>query len=88
MRSNVTRFIRSLDQSTAGVLRFSAQFWQGRDTSAWMQNIGAAQDRRCLPRLLCLSTVAQGRGCALGLLYFAAVQRSSHVGRDHLICSY
>ena len=48
----------------------------------WMQNIGTAQDRRCLPRLLRLSTVAQGRGCALGLLYFAAVQRSSHAGRE------
>ena len=50
-----------------------------------MQNMGTAQDRRCLPRLLRLSTVAQGRGCALGLLYFAAVQRLYHVGRDHLI---
>jgi hypothetical protein len=51
----------------------------------WMQNIGTAQDRRCLPRLPRLFTVARGRGCALGLLYFAAVQRSSHVGGDHLI---
>jgi hypothetical protein len=47
--------------------------------------MGTAQDRRCLPRLLRLSTVAQGRDCALGLLYFAAVQRSSYFGRDHLI---
>jgi hypothetical protein len=53
--------------------------------ATWMQNMGTAQDRRCLPRLLCLSTVAQGRGCALRLLYFAAVRRSSRVGRDHLI---
>ena len=51
----------------------------------WMQTTGAAQDRDCLPRLFRLSTAAQGRRCALGLLYFAAVQHSSRVGRDHLI---
>ena len=38
----------------------------------WMQNIGMSQDRRCLRRLLCLSAVAHGRGCAPRLLYFAA----------------
>jgi len=38
----------------------------GRPRSAlWMQNIGTAQDRRCLPRLPRLSTVAPGRGCVL-----------------------
>ena len=31
--------------------------------------IGAAQDRSCLPRLLRLSTIARGWGCALVLLY-------------------
>jgi len=46
---------------------------------------GQAQDRRCLPRLLRLVTVERDRGSALGLLYFAAVQHSSRVGRDHLI---
>jgi hypothetical protein len=50
-----------------------------------MRNIGAAENRHCLPSLLRLSTVGQDRGCALGLLYFAAVQRSFQVGRDHLI---
>jgi hypothetical protein len=39
----------------------------------WMQTMGASQGRYCLPRLLGLSTAAQGRGCALGLLYSAAV---------------
>jgi len=33
-----------------------------------MQNIGTAQDRRCLPRLHRLSTVAQGRGCCTALV--------------------
>ena len=42
--------------------------------TTWMQNIGTAQDRRCLPRLLGLPTVARGRDCTLGLLYFAAVR--------------
>src|SRR5690348_5887396 len=41
-----------------------------------MRNMGTANDRSCLPRLLRVSTVAQGRGCAPGLLYFAAVQPS------------
>jgi hypothetical protein len=37
-----------------------------------MQNMGVAQDHRWPTRLLRLSTAAQARGCALGLLYFAA----------------
>jgi hypothetical protein len=41
-----------------------------------MQNSGNIRDRRSFPRLLRLSTGAEGRGCALGLLYFSAVQRS------------
>ena len=49
-----------------------------------MQNMGVTQDHRWPTRLLRLSTAAQARGCALGLLYFAAVQRSSRqtVGRS------
>ena len=38
----------------------------------WMQNSGTAQDRRCHPRLVRMSTAAQGWGCAVGLLYVAA----------------
>jgi hypothetical protein len=45
----------------------------------WMQTTGAHEDRHCLPNPLRVSTVAQGWGCASGLLYFAAVQRSSMV---------
>ena len=50
-----------------------------------MQTTGAAKYRCWLPGLFRLSTTAQGRDCALGLLFFAAVQHSSLVGRDHLI---
>jgi hypothetical protein len=46
----------------------------------WMQTTGAAQDRRCPPRLVRMSTAVQVRGYALGLLYLAAVQGSSDVG--------
>ena len=49
-----------------------------RGQATWMQNMGTAEDRRCLPRLLRVSTIAQRRGCAPGLLYFAAVPPSRH----------
>jgi hypothetical protein len=41
-----------------------------------MQNMGAAEDRHRLPRLLRVPPVAQGRGYAPRLLYFAAVQQA------------
>jgi hypothetical protein len=37
--------------------------------------MGTSQDWRCLPRLVRVSRVAQGRGCPPRLLYFAAVQQ-------------
>ena len=54
---------------------------QGQRRAVWMQNTGAAQDRRCLPRLLRVSAVAQGRSCAPRLLYFAAVRRRDSQAR-------
>jgi hypothetical protein len=55
---------------SSDVSRFSAVGLVRMRLTIWMQNIGTPQARRRLPRLLRLSTVAQGRGCALGLLYF------------------
>jgi hypothetical protein len=50
-----------------------------------MRTTGVVHDCDCLPRLFRLSTVAQGWRCTSGLVYFAAVQRSSLVGRGLLI---
>ena len=47
-----------------------------------MQTTGASQERRCLTRLLCRSTAAQGQGYALGLLYLPAVRDDSRKHRD------
>ena len=51
----------------------------------WMQTTGTAllADKPCSPARVRL--VVQGGRSACRLLYSAAVQRSSHLGRDHLI---
>jgi hypothetical protein len=79
----------SLSRSTDGqglrLRRRSVHVWVRGVQTLWMQNMGATEDRRRLPRPLRVSKVVQARGCALRLLYVAAVQRLSHVGHDHLI---
>jgi hypothetical protein len=57
---------------------------RGTYETIWMQNMGATQDHRWPTRLLRLSTATQARGCALGLLYLAGVQRTPRqtVGRS------
>jgi hypothetical protein len=50
----------------------------------WMQTTASAllAVRRCSP--VRMRMLAHDSRSAYGLLYFAAVQRSSHVGHDHL----